>query len=70
MDSRRGAEDTEKEERVHAETWRRGEIFNSVRAELVEALFFFTVERKNGPSTSSGRTALGLAVPPRLRVSA
>src|SRR3546814_14564524 len=29
-----------------------------VRAELVEALFFFTVGRKNGPSTSSGRTGL------------
>src|SRR3546814_19967029 len=30
----------------------------SVRAELVEAPFFCDAERKNGPSTSSGRTGL------------
>ncbi|WP_242770588.1 hypothetical protein [Sphingopyxis sp. YF1] len=34
---------------------------NSVRAELVEAPFFFsTLQGKNGPSTSSGRTGLML----------
>src|SRR3546814_1110264 len=41
--------------RKDAKTRRRSHS-NFVRAELVEALLFFGAARKNGPSTSSGRT--------------
>jgi hypothetical protein len=35
---------------------------SSVRAELVEALPFFSREEKNNPSTSSGRTVEGVGI--------
>src|SRR5690606_16149731 len=43
----------------HTKAQRHEASLKSVRAELVEALFFFsTSQRKNGPSTSSGQTGL------------